>query len=70
MIFLLLLGDNVKRRGSRSSTSTRARTRGSDQQSGPAAIELPETEDFTFDEDIEIISDERGVRIARGEEAD
>ena len=28
-------------------------------------IELPETDDFDFHEDIEIISDERGVRIAR-----
>ncbi len=29
------------------------------------SIELPETEDFNFHEDLEIISDERGVRIAR-----
>jgi len=28
-------------------------------------IELPETDDFKFDDDLEIISDERGVRIAR-----
>jgi cyanophycin synthetase len=28
-------------------------------------IELPETDDFQFDSDLEIISDERGVRIAR-----
>jgi cyanophycin synthetase len=28
-------------------------------------IELPDTEDFNFHEDLEIISDERGVRIAR-----
>jgi hypothetical protein len=35
----------------------------------PVALELPETEDFTFGADIELISDERGVRIAR-EEAD
>ena len=28
-------------------------------------IELPETEDFNFRDDLEIISDERGVRIAR-----
>ena len=32
------------------------------------AIELPETEDFSFDSDVEIISDERGVRIARSDE--
>jgi len=28
-------------------------------------IELPDTEDFNFHDDLEIISDERGVRIAR-----
>ena len=28
-------------------------------------IELPEVDDFSLDEDLEIISDERGVRIAR-----
>ncbi len=28
-------------------------------------IELPDAEDFDFDDDLEIISDERGVRIAR-----
>ncbi len=28
-------------------------------------IELPETDDFDFNDDLEIISDERGVRIAR-----
>jgi cyanophycin synthetase len=28
-------------------------------------IELPETDDFNFHDDLEIISDERGVRIAR-----
>jgi cyanophycin synthetase len=31
----------------------------------PVSIELPEIEDFNFDDDLEIISDERGVRIAR-----
>ena len=31
------------------------------------AIDLPETEGFSLDDDIEIISDERGVRIAREE---
>lgn len=35
----------------------------------PVSIELPETDDFAFDSDVEIISDERGVRIAR-EDAD
>ena len=67
---LLLLGDNVKRTwkqiiyfnsGAHSEEAT---------AKAPVAIELPETEDFTFDADVEIISDERGVRIARDEESD
>ena len=29
------------------------------------SIELPDIEDFNFHDDLEIISDERGVRIAR-----
>ena len=32
-----------------------------------AALELPEMEGFALDDDLEIISDERGVRIAREE---
>ena len=32
-----------------------------------AAMDLPDTGDFEFAEDLEIISDERGVRIARDE---
>jgi len=35
----------------------------------PVTIELPDTDEFTLAADVEIISDERGVRIAR-EEAD
>jgi cyanophycin synthetase len=66
---VLVLGDNVKRTWKQiiyfnsgahvEETGTKL----------PVTIELPETDDFTFDSDIEIISDERGVRIAR-EEAD
>jgi cyanophycin synthetase len=33
----------------------------------PATVNLPEIEGFRLDEDLEIISDERGVRIAREE---
>ena len=29
------------------------------------AMELPDVDEFSFDESLEIISDERGVRIAR-----
>ena len=66
---LLVLGDNVKRTWKQiiyfnsgahvDDTTTKL----------PVHIELPQTEDFTFDSSVEIISDERGVRIAR-EEAD
>ena len=67
---LLVLGDNVKRTwkqiiyfnsGARSEEAT---------TKAPATLELPATEAFSFDDSVEIISDERGVRIARGEEAD
>ena len=34
------------------------------------AMDLPATDGFAFSDDVEIISDERGVRIARGEESD
>ena len=66
---LLVLGDNVKRTWKQIiyfNSGAHAEDVGT---KAPAAIELPETEDFTFASDIEIISDERGVRIAR-EEAD
>ena len=66
---VLVLGDNIKRTWKQiiyfnsgahvEETGTKL----------PINIELPETDDFTFDSDVEIISDERGVRIAR-EEAD
>ncbi len=67
---LLILGDNVKRSwkqiiyfnpGARVSDSV---------SKAPVAVELPDLGGFTFDENVEIISDERGVRIARSEESD
>jgi len=66
---VLVLGDNVKRTwkqiiyfnsGAHSEDAT---------AKAPVSIDLPETETFSFPDDIAIISDERGVRIAR-EEAD
>jgi cyanophycin synthetase len=64
---VLVLGDNVKRTWKQiiyfnsgahvEETGTKL----------PITIELPETDDFTFDTNLEIISDERGVRIAREE---
>ena len=66
---LLILGDNVKRSWKQIiyfNSGAHAENGGT---KVPVTIDLPETEEFTFDRDIEIISDERGVRIAR-EEAD
>ena len=66
---VLILGDNVKRSWKQIiyfNAGAHAEDAG---VKVPIAIDLPETEDFTFDGDVEIISDERGVRIAR-EEAD
>ena len=67
--FVLVLGDNVKRTWKQIiyfNSGAHVEETGS---KTPVPIELPELEEFTFDDDIEIISDERGVRIAR-EEAD
>jgi cyanophycin synthetase len=66
---VLVLGDNIKRTWKQIiyfNSGAHAEDSGT---KAPAAIELPETDEFTFDSNVEIISDERGVRIAR-EEAD
>ena len=66
---VLILGDDVKRTWKQIiyfNSGAHAEDSGT---KTPVAIELPETDEFTFDNDVEIISDERGVRIAR-EEAD
>ena len=66
---VLILGDDVKRTWKQIiyfNSGAHAEDAGT---KTPVAIELPETDEFTFDNDVEIISDERGVRIAR-EEAD
>ena len=64
---VLVLGDNVKRAWKQIIYFNA----GAHVEEGTAkvhtALELPETEDFSFSDDIEIISDERGVRIAREE---
>ena len=66
---VLVLGDNVKRTWKQIiyfNAGAHAEEVGA---KAPVVIDLPETDEFTFDADVEIISDERGVRIAR-EEAD
>jgi len=64
---VLVLGDNVKRSWKQIiyfNSGAHAEEAGS---KAPVAIELPKTDEFTFDDEVEIISDERGVRIARDE---
>ena len=63
---VLILGDNVKRTWKQiiyfdSGSESQAGT------STPTTISLPDTAGFEIDESLEIISDERGVRIAREE---
>ncbi len=67
---ILVLADNVKRSwkqiiyfnsGAHTDTSVKKTM---------TTIELPETEEFRFGAEVEIISDERGVRIARDEDSD
>jgi cyanophycin synthetase len=66
---VLVLGDNVKRTWKQIIYFNSGAHADETGTKIPAAINLPETDDFVFDKDVEIISDERGVRIAR-EEAD
>jgi cyanophycin synthetase len=66
---ILVLGDNVKRTWKQIIYFNSGAHIEETGKKLPVNIELPETDDFSFDSDIEIISDERGVRIAR-EDAD
>jgi cyanophycin synthetase len=64
---LLILGDNVKRSW-KQIIYFNSDAKGEDgEPKVTAALELPEVEGFALDDDLEIISDERGVRIAREE---
>ncbi|NNC77893.1 MAG: cyanophycin synthetase [Woeseiaceae bacterium] len=67
---VLILGDNVRRTWKQIIYfNSGAKVIDSDVKTS-ATIDLPDVEGFSLDEDLEIISDERGVRIARGEESD
>jgi cyanophycin synthetase len=64
---VLILGDNVKRTWKQIIYfNSEAKGEGGASKT-TATIELPDTGGFAFDDDVEIISDERGVRIAREE---
>ena len=67
--FILVLGDNVKRTWKQIIYFNSGAHGEEVKTTVPVTLELPETEDFSFDAEVELISDERGVRIAR-EEAD
>jgi cyanophycin synthetase len=66
---VLVLGDNVKRTWKQIIYFNSGAHGEEVKTKKPVNLELPATEDFSFDVDVELISDERGVRIAR-EEAD
>jgi len=64
---VLILGDSIKRSWKQIIYFNSEAKGEEGAQKTTVAIDLPETEGFSFDDDIEIISDERGVRIAREE---
>jgi cyanophycin synthetase len=66
---VLVLADNVKRSWKQIIYFNSGTTSEDRSHKASTPVELPEFEGFVFDDKIEIISDERGVRIAR-EEAD
>lgn len=64
---ILVLADNVKRTWKQIIYFNSEAKDDESSLKSPITIELPGTESFTLDSDLEIISDERGVRIAREE---
>ena len=64
---VLVLGDNIKRSW-KQIIYFNSEARGEEgAKKTPISVEMPEVAGFAFDADVEIISDERGVRIAREE---
>ena len=64
---ILILGDNIKRTWKQIIYFNSGAHSEDTSKKVAAAIELPDSDEFEFDSNIEIISDERGVRIARDE---
>ena len=64
---VLVLGDNVKRVWKQIIYFKSGKAAAGSSEKSRPEIELPELAGFDLDGDIEIISDERGVRIAREE---
>lgn len=64
---ILILADSIKRTW-KQIIYFNSEARADDSSMKPTVtMKLPETDDFSFDSEVEIISDERGVRIAREE---
>ena len=64
---VLVLGDNITRTWKQIIYFNSGSRVDKGNRNTSAAVELPQFGDFSFDSDVEIISDERGVRIAREE---
>jgi len=62
---VLVLADNTKRSWKQIIYFDADAKRDKVARKAPASVDLPDTAGFSLDDDIEIISDERGVRIAR-----
>ncbi len=62
---LLILADNIKRSWKQIIYFNAEARADESVQKVTSTITLPDTDEFRFDEDVQIISDERGVRIAR-----
>ncbi|MEO1202299.1 MAG: cyanophycin synthetase [Pseudomonadota bacterium] len=65
---VLILGDNIKRTWKQIIYFNSGAKVDSTDAKSTATIALPDVEGFALEDDIEIISDERGVRIARSDE--
>ena len=64
---VLVLADNIKRTWKQIIYFNSEAKGDNGSLKATVTIDLPATEGFTFDSDVELISDERGVRIAREE---
>jgi cyanophycin synthetase len=67
---ILVLGDSIKRTWKQIIYFNSGAKVDDSSMKATVTMDLPETAGFSFSDDIEIISDERGVRIARGEDSD
>lgn len=64
---LLILGDNIKRTWKQIIYFNSGAKIVETPSKAPTTMDLPDVGDFSLSSDVEIISDERGVRIAREE---